>query len=282
MKKTSIIIILCIAVLAVFLIKNKDEESDRLTIILSPHFDDASLSLGGLLSQEGKNALIVNFFVGGPTNATTTDWDIRSGFASSTNAEVYRIKESENSAKITGAQTENLFYQDYQYGRQLSDEELVSEISKDIQLLIASKSNIKEINVYGPAIFSHDISHPDHAALHQAFMNVARDYPGTTTHFYIYEDMPYILRFNREQPKSLQAFLEQTDDIYIERKNISLTHKNIEDKLRAIKAHTSQVKAFESLKQDIIEDVRTYTETRCGKNPNVACEVVYGLKRFTE
>ncbi len=285
-KRTSLfftaIIVIVIAVVLYFAVFHKQSVSNRISIILSPHYDDAALSLGGLLAREGKNALVVSFFTDSPDIATTTNWDARSGLASSTDPEKIRSTENEKSAAITGARIQSLYYRDNQYGHTATDDELVADISKDIQILLAAHSGYAHIDVYGPATFGPGITHPDHAILHQAYLNVAKDYPNTAINFYIYEDFPYVTRFNRDVVKSLQGYMEDADEIYLERQQIDLTEKQVNTKLKAIVEYKSQVKAFASYQTDIIKAAETYTTQRCDASGEKPCEVVYWLRHFSE
>ena len=285
-KRTSLfftaIALVVIVVVLYFVVFYKQHVSNKISIVLSQHYDDAALSLGGLLAKEGKNALVVSFFTDGPDTATTTNWDMRSGLASSTDPEKVRSAENETSAAVTGARIQSLYYRDNQYSHTQSDEDLIVDISKDIQLLLAAYSGYAHIDVYGPATFGPGVTHPDHQLLHRAYVNVAKDYPNVEINFYIYEDFPYVTRFNKDVVKSLQGYMQDVDGLYLERQQIDLSKRNVTAKLKAIGAYKSQVKAFASYHTDILKAADTYTTNRCDKSGEKPCEVVYWLRHFSE
>jgi LmbE family N-acetylglucosaminyl deacetylase len=155
----------------------------------------------------------------------------------------------------------------------MSDSELESEITKDIQALLASYGD-KTIDVYGPSIFTPTITHADHALLHRAFLNVAKDYAKNTASFYFYEDFPYVARFNKESVISLEKNLENDSGMIFDKTTIMLSPNDVRAKENALERYASQSEAFKAGEQDIVNDSTNYTNTRC---EDTACEVVYKL-----
>jgi LmbE family N-acetylglucosaminyl deacetylase len=250
------------------------------TIILSPHFDDAVLSLGGLLAKKEHPTLVATFFTGTPEIATTTHWDTISGFKDSKEAGQVRTKENDDALAMYNLTIRNYSYLEKQYGRDETDLLIQADISRDIQALIAAHAD-KNVDIYSPAaVYTSDITNPDHELLYRAFIDVARNYPQQRVHFFIYEDFPYIKKFMEHSVKSLQRNLENDTDLLFSKNMISLSAYNVSTKIDSLKKYPSQVKAFSALKEDIIKESQEFTETRCGMDPRSACEVVYEVLRY--
>ena len=114
-------------------------------MILSPHFDDAAISLGGLLAKEGAESVVATFFTGTPKPSLSRPWDLASGFADSSAAMQERVREntlSLGSLRVPDAAIINYAYLDNQY-REIptytgpGEAEIVSAIAKDIKKLLA-------------------------------------------------------------------------------------------------------------------------------------------------
>ncbi len=257
---------------------NTPTKNKTVTIILSPHYDDAVLSLGGLLASTHDQKVVATFFTEAGEIATSTQWDGISGFKNSTEATTARIAENKDSLKILGAQEMNYSYMDSQYRKNGDTSQIESDLTKDIQALISSFGT-STINVYGPAVFTKAITHPDHELVHNAFLDVAQNYPGDNVRFFIYEDYPYVERFNKEEVISLQKNLENNSGLYFTKIEIPLTSANVDEKINTLIKYTSQIKAFTSLKMDILQEARNYTNSRCESSLKKPCEVVYGINR---
>jgi LmbE family N-acetylglucosaminyl deacetylase len=279
LRRIGIVLILIILVIVVALVINRNttKRDSTLIIILSPHFDDAVLSLGGMMAKEEHPMIVATFFTEIPEIATSTGWDKAAGFSSSN--EVLNKRTEENVQALSyfkGVTPKEYSYLDNQYIRKETDDETEIELAKDIQSLIAS-AQAEHVSVYGPAYFNQDITHPDHGLLHKAFIDVARSYPTSTVDFFVYEDYPYVERFMGESVVSLQKNLENTTELFFTKIQIPLTAQNISRKITSLRKYTSQVKAFAHLNTDILANAKRFSETRCGTNPEIACEVVYKI-----
>jgi hypothetical protein len=239
-----------VALVLIFSRPKVDDSS--VIIVLAPHYNDAALSVGGLLTTNTHPVVVATFFTneGGSPQAT----------------------ENTRALKTLRAEAKDFGYQssDHRIGTS-SDEILIQEIGLDIQALLASYGD-KKIAVYGPAIFDEKNTDTDHALLHQAYMNVAMTYPEGAITFYIYEDYPYIEDFNKTSIISLNKNLEnKTERLFIEEK-IPLSVSNLRVKEKALKAY--------ELATTNVENNLSYTRNRCGND--TACEVVYRLFIATE
>jgi LmbE family N-acetylglucosaminyl deacetylase len=260
---------------AIIFFSNKTDDS-KITIVLSPHYDDAALSLGGLLAKHEYHTVVATFFTAGPSAATTTPWDSIAGFSDSLATMPARSKENTDALKTLHVnEVKDYFYQDYQY-RLSTTTDMELEMTKDIQALLAAYGT-KPIAIYAPAIFTDTINHADHAMLHRAVVSVMENYPNSNVDFYFYEDFPYIERFNRESVISLEKNLENNTDRIFNRVDVLLDSSDLKAKERAIAQYESQVKAFASQNMDIAAHALEYTKNRCSNGQ--ACEVVYKVFR---
>ena len=231
-------------------------------IILSPHFDDAVLSLGGLIAKKKEKIIVATFFTNKPKNKITTYWDTISGFHNSDEAINNRIVENYNALMPFNVEIINFGFLDNEYRENKNDIELKEKITLDIEKIIDNLPN-KNITIYGPSYFGETITHPDHKLLHDAFIEVARNRNlDTRLDFYLYEDFPYIERFRKEYGNI-----------------IPLLENEIQAKIHSIGQYTSQVKAFESLNENITNLANHFTRTRCPHLPAEyrGCEMVYRI-----
>ncbi len=272
----SVIILLAGAgILVLFFHATPKADKTQNILILSPHYDDAVLSLGGLMAQAKSSVVVATFFSGEPDVATSTSWDQKSGFTNSHDAMIARSAENEKALGLYKATIKNYGYLDNQYRIASSSTlELEQEIASDIQALIASYGD-KPLSVYGPAIFIDPITHADHAIVHQVYLDVAKNFPNPNVTFYIYEDYPYVDLFNKASVITLQRHLENELGSSLDPVTISLTRTQVNLKEKALSQYSSQAKAFDKNHVDIADGSITYTTKRCGENK--ACEVVYKL-----
>ena len=238
-------------------------------IILSPHFDDAVLSLGGLIAKEKSKIIVATFFTDKPKNKVTTYWDTISGFHNSDQAINDRIMENNNSLMPFNVEIFNFGFLDSQYRDNKDSIELKEKIVLDIEKIIDNLPN-KDITIYGPSYFGEIITHPDHKLLHDAFIEVAKNRNSDTSlNFFSYEDFPYVERFR----KKYWNILQQEENI------IPLSENEIKAKIHAIGQYTSQVKAFKALNDNILHLAEHFTRTRCLNltTEYQGCEVVYKI-----
>ncbi len=256
-----------------------------LSVILSPHFDDAVLSLGGFMAETETPVVVATFFADKPEQVLEASWDALSDFKNSSEAIKNRAEENARALKRTGAQAVNLHYLDlqYRYERDNATEEKNRVfLEKDIEAVITTFSDTYNVALYGPAEFGDLITHPDHKLLHDAFSNVAQKNTSKSVEFFYYEDFPYVRTYSASTNTSLKQFLtDKHPALHLEEKNLMLKDTSLNVKIDSIKDYVSQLRAFEKLGNNIPEDSLVFTSTRCSKTePTLgACEVVYKLKR---
>jgi LmbE family N-acetylglucosaminyl deacetylase len=257
----------------------KKDKPRNVLIIPSPHFDDAVLSVGGIISQFDGPKYIVTFFSSAPIYIEgLTNWDELSGFKESADSEDIREKENDNAAFTLGARVINKDYIDKQYETrsQLDNSTLVGAITKDIEQIITSMNDAK-VTVIGPSYFGNKDTHPDHLLVSKALMQVARNKSNTNASFYFYEDEPYVQhKFGNEDitlDKILKGFYS---GLHLVKREIAISKQAFKSKIRAIKSYTSQVKAFHNIKENLVDEITDYGMNRC--QDIKPCEVIYEIK----
>lgn len=250
-----------------------------LTIMLSPHFDDAALSLGGLMAKNRRGKLFVaTFFAGKPAEPMTTEWDRKSGFSDSDEAVPAREKENEAALAPFGAIIKNYDYLDYQYRGTRYDRAIEESIVRDIESIISIYGAGRQILMYGPAVFNQEITHPDHRILHDAFLEVSRRHrQESNIKFFIYEDFPYVRQFENKGFGNLGDFLKEKYEEEFEEISIELTEAQISKKVIAISDYASQVLAIGN---NIAALAEGFSVNRCKTNFPLwhGCEIVYRIK----
>ena len=252
----------------------------EINIILSPHYDDASLSLGGYIcSQENKSrVVVVTFFSGIPNKTFSTKWDRLSNFSNDVSAVQQRQKENQKALNSCGAEKVDLTFLDYQYRQALDNTVQVKDLEKQIEIELAAYPNYR-LKIFGPAYFGDEITHPDHALLHQAFLALALKYQNDSAKtFFVYEDFPYILKFNNTFPVSLNSFLNQiastSTPVSFQEKYLPLSVLDLQRKVTMINDYQSQTRTFNTLHENVVSEVEKYAKQRCLPDQPI-CEVAY-------
>jgi LmbE family N-acetylglucosaminyl deacetylase len=241
-------------------------------LILSPHFDDAVLSLGGLLAdRNGASKAVATFFGNAPDPDATTNWDRMSGFSSASQATAARKEENLQALAILGTESIELPYFDSQYGGRRPTQE---ELSRAIIGLLDRFPG--KLEIYGPAIFADGVTHPDHKLLHEAFMGVAAHDADQRHRFFVYEDFPYVLKFRGNSAISLIDLFSRTLAGAPRQEKAPLTYRDTQLQAAALQKYASQIKAFSSFGEDLLSESRSYASSRCGRWTG-ACEVVYKI-----
>jgi len=217
---------------------------EKTLIVLSPHFDDAVLSIGGIIAEFDGPKYIVSFF---STPTTTTQyltwWDEKSGFTKSTDARETREQENKNAAHLLGARVINLDYVDNQYEIRSSSDStsLVEAIKRDIEDIIGSMPNA-QITIVGPSYFGETFTHPDHLVVSKALVQAVQQARYANTHFYFYEDLPYThKRFGKEEITLDTLLTAFYSGLCVDTREIFPSAEAFDLKLEGIKLYLSQV-----------------------------------------
>jgi hypothetical protein len=244
-------------------------------IVLSPHFDDAILSVGGILSEFVGQKYVVTFF---STPTTTkqylTWWDRISGFEKSSDSHFKRMNENDNALKIIGAQAINEDYLDGQYEDRTSSTSaiIIKNIMKNIDEVINSMGSTSVV-VLGPSYFGEKSTNKDHALLSKAFVQVIKNKTHNNTAFYFFEDLPYTYsKFGNSSIKLQEILSNFYPELTINKKVLYISKKSFDNKIMSIKSYTSQLEAFSFLNEDLLKNIFNFETNRCSP---LICEVLY-------
>jgi hypothetical protein len=151
----------------------RSQPQSPLTVILSPHFDDAVLSLGGVLSQRVNETIVVTIFGGNPAPAQLAEgWAAAAGFGNSDMEITTRTMENARALCRYGARAHDLSYLDFPYRDKSDDALLPLRIAQDITAILEPHS-LRRVFLYGPAALPLSHAHPDHRIVHDAFLVVS-------------------------------------------------------------------------------------------------------------
>ncbi|MFI1398284.1 PIG-L deacetylase family protein [Streptomyces sp. NPDC020681] len=146
------------------------------TVVLSPHFDDAALSLGGLLLALPGPVAVVTVYGGAPAaDAPTSWWDSSCGFSSP--AEAHRSRRAEDAAACArlGAEQVVLDHPDGPYadsGELTGLDRLLKSLDPSTRVLVPLGTN-----------------QPDHATVRLRATRVLADLGAPLP--WVYADLPY-------------------------------------------------------------------------------------------
>ena len=253
----------------------------EINIILSPHFDDAVFSLGGLLAQEGQSSVVSTFFAGTPATAHRTRWDSDCGFASSNQAMRARAKENNQALALLGIPKKNVrnySYLDRQYVI-YRDRATLTSVEGDIQNVLEEYKGSK-VKIFGPGLDMH----PDHELVRSALLSVFRQHQQRDVAFFLFQDLPYSYWFLRNAAQGISAGwdygLLKSEIAHrtcsVETQIISLSDKDIEIKTKSAKQYASQIKP---LGADLLPSLAQFAagQARSLRIAAEYCEVVYRL-----
>jgi LmbE family N-acetylglucosaminyl deacetylase len=148
-------------------------------VVLSPHLDDAVLSLGATIAravESGARVEVLTVFAGNPdSNAPTDDWERKTGFATAGEASRRRREEDRAACAVLGSIPRWFDYGPEPYERGASMAEVLSAVE-------AATAGADTILVPG-----FPLAHADHAALTQAVLVRGL----SCQHLGLYAEQPY-------------------------------------------------------------------------------------------
>lgn len=230
-------------------------------VILSPHYDDAVLSLGGLLVREGEQSIVVSVFTGAPVTPLIRPWDLMSGFKNSTEAITKRHAENEAALAFLGIPKENIInlaFLDQQYRHFIplwqSDDVLLPELLAAVRAVLLQHPDAR---ILGPSI-KQDI---DHQLVKKILVTLEQDSEFEHHNFFFYRDLPYATVASR-------ADLKAEDQI------IELSESDMQRKLAGVGLYTSQIAPLGS---DLLDRVQTFgrKQAKALELQSPYCEVVF-------
>lgn len=145
------------------------------TLIISPHLDDAVLSIGQFIAGND-DVTVLTVFAGIPKDKELiSPYDEKMGFSHSYIAARVRRNEDGRALQLLGAKWRYLDYLDGQYNNPADTGDIVNDI-------------IMEAGQYDLLLGPVGIQHPDHVQVAQAMRQAANylDMP-----IYLYADLPY-------------------------------------------------------------------------------------------
>lgn len=185
--------------------------------ILSPHLDDAVLSLGQFMQTEP--CTVVTVFAGIPEDGLS-DYDASCGFATSAQAMAERREEDRRALLTVGCQNFTQYgLLDQQYEQSTDDEELTAALVP---------------YVTPDAIVPLGLGHPDHAQVFRCVINaVPRGMP-----LFFYEELPYRVLWP-EQAQAAKKML-QLNGFQIQELPFPILQGDRDVKAKAIAEYRSQ------------------------------------------
>lgn len=164
------------------------------TVVISPHLDDAMLSLGGYLQSHP--AQVVTVFAGVPELGEVSDYDRSRGFSSSAAAMVIRCAEDSEACADLGCVAEHFDFLDLQYRRSMEDLRSVAD------RLVAALEPHPTADVFVPL----GLGHEDHRFIADVALGCI--WSGQTLH--VYEELPYRVL----HPEEVVARFAEIDEHY--------------------------------------------------------------------
>jgi LmbE family N-acetylglucosaminyl deacetylase len=152
-------------------------------IVISPHLDDAVLSCGQWLADEGERARVVTVFAGQPVMNGVTVFDAHSGFESSREAVAARWREDYRAMSVLGtSMPTHLQYLDGQYEQPRNADAIHAELMSIVTDAFNDGHNDRRL------LIPVGIGHPDHVDVREIAMDIGIRLADET---WLYEELPY-------------------------------------------------------------------------------------------
>lgn len=221
-------------------------------IILSPHFDDAALSCGGLIAQRaaaGDPVVVATVFGGRADPATLSSFaqSIHARPGAADNLIAQRIAEEQQALAILGAQGRPGDYLDCIYRQEklgsrwlydreealfgavdAADEALIAELAAVFAALAPPAG---QCVIYAPLAVG---CHVDHQVVQRAAMQLLAAGYGLL----FYEDYPYVVRDSTGLPAALDRIAPRAD---WQPQPVALSRQDLDRKIAAVAAYASQL-----------------------------------------
>jgi LmbE family N-acetylglucosaminyl deacetylase len=206
-------------------------------LVLSPHYDDAVLSCGGMIKLKGKETSVITVFAGRYDGLTA--WDKTCGLNAIQNPPEIRRAEDKNALLSLGCGSYG--YLDY-------FEEDAIPLIKDAEILkkYGSEADLKEdlyavINKSGAEniYFPLGIKNKDHIRIRNAALILIKNNRLGDKRCFFYEDFPYTADKN-EYSKALEEIREN----FILEQSAMNIKPVLKDKISAILKYKTQIKSI--------------------------------------
>ena len=227
-------------------------------LFLSPHYDDAVLSCGGLIHKlvgEGQRVVVRTIMGGAPSATAVPDTpitrDLHARWAAGENPVEARIKEDEAAVTSLGASAEHMLYwMDCVYrvsrkGEPLytTEESLWGEIhpgdvaAQLLPTLVLAPNDV----VHGIYVPMGAGRHVDHRIVRDWGLELRKQYPWVALKFY--EEYPYIETAGAVE-KALEFFATLEPPLKLEAEIVPLQEADVAAKVKAVGYYTSQISSF--------------------------------------
>jgi LmbE family N-acetylglucosaminyl deacetylase len=227
-------------------------------LFLSPHYDDAVLSCGGLIHQlvgKGQKVVVRTIMGGAPSPKELPDTPItrtlHERWAAGENPVESRVKEDEAAVTSLGAAAEHMVYwMDcvYRVSRTseplyTTEESLWAEVHPDDvagQLLPTMVLPPQDVvrGIYVPMGVGR---HVDHRIVRDWGLELRKQYPWVALKFY--EEYPYLETAGAVE-MALEYFAQLQPPLKLEAEVVALQEADITAKVKAVGFYTSQTKTF--------------------------------------
>lgn len=200
-------------------------------VVISPHYDDAVFSCGGLLANLSECTVVTVFTDIPHQTCSLTDWDRRCGFDSAGHAMRTRAAENRMALTTLDAAGIDLHFLDDQYPQRTTNGEHLLGDS-----LASTLSSMQAATV----IFPLGLFHLDHIRVSDALVALCPQFPSIT--WIAYEDIPY-----RRQNVYVQRRIRQLcRQLYVSPFSVAAAHSGdaLRLKERAVAAYRSQLRGL--------------------------------------
>ena len=195
-------------------------------LVISPHFDDAVLSVGQFMANR-PDAEVVTVFGGFPLTPKNihSSYDEKCGFENALDAINSRRRENDEALALLQATKIDLEFPDSQYENGLANIVTVEQITEELQKII-------DTEIYEFILAPIGVGHPDHIKTNSAVLNLKTD-----LNIYLWEDLPLRVL----QPCLVSPRLEQLGLTLDKLLPSSTTNDKIAKKIRSMLCYKSQI-----------------------------------------
>lgn len=190
-------------------------------LVISPHFDDAVLSVGQFMAER-PDCEVITVFGGYPKHSekVVTAYDTKCGFKNAQDAVSERRRENNEATALLNATAIDLDFPDGQYGEEVTTEQITGTLQ-----------NFVDGQEYEGIFAPLGLGHPDHIKVASAVLALDTELP-----IILWEDLPIRVT----EPELVPQRLEELGLKYNPSRTI-LNRVHIADKIRALMCYTSQM-----------------------------------------
>lgn len=239
-------------------------------LFLSPHFDDAALSCGGLIHQlvaSGQRVVVQNVMGGIPTESRVPDTEVvrelHARWKAGDSPVSKRIQEDENAMLSLGATGRRMnvwtdcIYRLSRKGEALyiSPDSIFGEVNpndpagKLLPTVVLPQDEMIQC-LYAPLGVGH---HVDHQIVRDWGLQLRKDNPWLALKFY--EEYPYSEK-DGAVDRAMQFFTSPTPPLNLQPETVTLSEDDVQAKLKAITYYETQFDSFWNSKEAMEMSIR--------------------------